>query len=152
MFDRVTPRVVASSALAIQVQAVDRDRPPGGVVLLAHPDPRLEWLHVERIAAQLPRPPLPTRAYAGEDSLRLSPGSPRPAASVLFWSPELEGDAGVSRGLCAAWPEAVLYVMYDEAGLSRAYAAQPQPGDWRPALPASRWRAGDCARSVISDQ
>jgi hypothetical protein len=65
---------------------------------------------------------------------------------VILWSPAVDHSAGMSGRLCDAWPDAALYTIVDEAGISRAYAASPRGERWTPAIPPERWTVTPCAQ------
>lgn len=146
LFDRVTPPLLATSWLEISLDALDGARPAGGVVVLEHGSPRRwDWQHIPRITANLSRPPLPTVAYVGPESLAAAHDASQPLAELVLWSPGLEADASVSAAICARWPGAELYRLHDLSGTSTALAARPGGYAWQPSLPPQRWSHQACS-------
>jgi hypothetical protein len=143
LFDAVNPRILRASWLGIAIEALENEeRHPPAAVLAHGGSYDLSWLHVDRIASEVPRMPLPSLRFEGPGSLERAS---RAGIELLAWSPALEADAGVSAAVCARWPGAALYTLWDRPHLSRALLARPAGPDWSPALPAARWERGECA-------
>jgi hypothetical protein len=139
LFHRVTPSLLAQSSLGIALRALGERRPEGGAAVLAHPPPQdTHWLYVHEIAGQVPDPPLPVLVWDGGAVL----GARKP--EVVFWSPGLELDEGVAEAVCARWPGAVVYRLWDPVGVSSSWAARRAATAWTPALPAGRWQQRAC--------
>jgi hypothetical protein len=141
LFDAVNPRILRASWLGITIEALATERSPAAVAL-AHGGPHdLSWLHVGRVAREVPREPLPSLRFEGPESLE---HAARAGVELLAWSPALEDDAKVTATVCERWPDAALYVLWDRPHLSRALLARPAGPDWSPALPAGRWERRGC--------
>lgn len=134
--DVTNRRIVAQSWVAIALEAT-ATTPPEQVALLdiVH---RLDtaFLNVAVMAEHIPLQPLARLGYDGIDSIARPNG--QPAASVLLWSPALEGMAQVSQALCARWPQTRLFQLSDEARRSQAWAAAVD-SHWQPGLAPQRW-------------
>jgi hypothetical protein len=142
LFDVVNPRILRASWLGITIEALENERPRPAAVALAHGGSHdLSWLHVGRIAREVPREPLPSLRF--EDAASLEHAA-RAEIELLAWSPALEADAKISAAVCARWPGAALYVLWDRPRLSRALVARPAGPGWSPALPAGRWERRAC--------
>jgi hypothetical protein len=142
IFDVVNPRILATSAMELALEAARGGdaRPP--LAVLSGKDKReRDWLHVERIARYAAAPPLDVVRFAGIDDLAAPPAG---SAQVLLWSPGIDEDAGVSRAVCEAMPSAKLYELRSASGLSRLYAAARDASVWRPPLPVTRWSVRAC--------
>lgn len=149
LFDVVNPRILRASWLEIvaETTAATDDRQPA-VVLDYREQAETTYLHVGRIAHEVPSPPLPTQGFDGAASLETVAAEGR--ETTLFWSPGLEEHAGVAAAVCGRWPQAQLYTLGSRSMLSRAWAARPAGGDWRPPLPGWRWSQYDCDAATES--
>lgn len=144
LFDVVTPRLLASSAVGIALRAVGAGGPPGGALFLRHGHDRASWLHLETIAAEVGAQRLPVQPYRGMETLVALEAAGDRSPEVLLWSPGLEAESHVGTDVCARWPGATLYTLTDAPGLSRLLAARPAGEGWTPGLPAGQWRARQC--------
>lgn len=140
IFDRVNPRIVASSWVTIALEAVSPDGADADVALV---DYDTTFLHTAKMAAQVPARPVTFVAAGSFDGGVLNASTP--PNRVYLWSPAVEEGGKVSQRLCARWPDVALYVMQDRAGLSTAWAVVPPGRDWRPALDEHRWVKRACA-------
>jgi hypothetical protein len=145
VFDRVNPRILASSWVSLTLSALDDMPPPGGAVLVDHPNPQtFPYGYLNEIVRGLAPPALAVRAYDEAGTFWTIPGSDQPAAELFFWNPGLEEDRHVAHAVCQRWPRTALYTLFDRAGRSRVFAARPQGPGWRPALSDTDWREQGC--------
>jgi hypothetical protein len=142
LYDLVNPRILRTSWLGIAIETVDSpaSRTRAGLVTYGG-SWDLSWLHVGRIASQVPREPIPWLRFESAESLDLAA---REGLELLLWSPALEEDARVSEAVCSRWPEAKLYTLWDRPHLSRAFAARRVDSTWQPPIPQERWEARRC--------
>ncbi len=144
LFDIVNPRILRASWLSLVIDA-SRERPDGRTFVLDYPSTLdVSWLHVARIAAQVPRQPIETVPIDGITELTSALDAVRTATHAVFWSPALEADRAVTASLCARWPRAALFRIDDRPRYAHVFAARIGDGDWTPALPADRWVATSC--------
>jgi hypothetical protein len=143
VFDVVNPRILRSSWLAIALESLEARHAsrPRAAMLTYGGELDLSWLHVDVIAAQVPREPVATLRFESEDGLARAE---RAGVGLLFWSPALERDQGVRAVVCARWPGARIYTISDRARLSTALAARLGDTDWEPAVAAARWVSRGC--------
>lgn len=146
LFDQVNSRILARSAIGLSLSALERTPRAESFVLAPQPwdsqwSAAFAWLVPVEAQNVLP--------YAGLETLKLSEGAGTP--SVLLWTPGMEEKEEVSRAVCEHWPGAALYTLYDDAHLSRAFAACPRGPDWQPALPASQWVVADCSARLETE-
>ncbi|HYD50509.1 MAG TPA: hypothetical protein VEB21_19290, partial [Terriglobales bacterium] len=106
-----------------------------------------KWLYVERIATLVPALPHETQTF---NHFYRSAATAAGAGAIYLWSPSLEYDSGASCSICERWPDAELFLLYDDSGLSRAYAGVPERGSWRPALPPERWQRARCKPGSVA--
>jgi hypothetical protein len=150
LFEKVNPRILPSSSLAISVDALGAAAPAADVVFLEHGGPyNLSWLHTRRIPTQLPAQPV--RVLTVEEFERHELTAPAPPPRLYFWSPGLERDAGVAGAICDRWPGAAVYTLMDDPGLFSAFAAAPRGAIWLPHLPARRWSVSFCAAEMCPE-
>ncbi|HYB99094.1 MAG TPA: hypothetical protein VEC57_08140 [Candidatus Limnocylindrales bacterium] len=141
LFDEVTPRLVAASAIELHVESLQENADASRALLLAQ---EADWYHEVEIAAYLPAKPLRVLVYDPETLAREQIGS---RGELLMWSPALEEEVRIGRNLCPSFPQAALYVLEDRAGLGRAFAADLSGPAWTPSLPPSRWKRLTCAQA-----
>jgi hypothetical protein len=142
LFDVAGPRVLGSSATRLAVQAVD-PADAGRAVVLDHPtrygiDAR--WAFVGPIAALGGTRPLGYLRWDGAPPVSDLAADGR---TLLFWSPGLEADLGVSATVCRAWPDATLLTFSDAAGRSSVLAARVAGPAWQPRLDPATTRRCD---------
>jgi len=134
LFDWTNPRILAQSSVAVAIEAC-ADAPERCTLLDYDQTIDLSWLHVGRMAAEVPRVPIETVRVSDIESRRADNFRSR----VILWSPALEHDERISERLCARWPDSSFVLLDDGTRLSQAWAAF-QDSSWQPALPAARWR------------
>lgn len=141
LFHVINPRLLPESWVSTSLDAIGqgRDEP---TTLLEHGTIRgvgsTKWLYIPLIASRVPDPPVATMAIDEwvDTGSRLD--------GLLFWSPALENDRGVSRELCHRHPGARLFRIDDRAGLFQSFAAASPTSPWYPELPRTRWDPLDC--------
>jgi len=145
LFDRVTPRILPSSFLAIALEALGDDDSERATVLMAP----VEFLHTRRIATQLPARPVRV-----VDFQRFSPerAATDVASPIYLWSPALEAYSGYRAKFCDQWPKTQLFELEDPSTLTRAFAATPSGATWTPRLRARRWTQQACDQAGASPQ
>jgi hypothetical protein len=144
LFDVVNPRILAAAAPGVMFRVLQPDA-EGRVVVLNHPNessPWARWLFVGAVVTFTRPHPLGYFEYGGGELP--AGGFAAEGKDLLFWSPGLEQDVRVMDGVCAQWPGATLFQVWDEAHLSAVYAARIGSRDWEPHAPAERWHRGDC--------
>ena len=143
----VNPSILPRSATGITIAALAE---PGAaqralVLLPAGWDPQSS----PKFLDGLPREPIPWIVYDEPAQLVENDG---PAAELLLWSPGLEERSAVSRVVCGRWPRTALFTLRDEAGLSRAFAAEPHGASWHPSLPAAQWSVAGCGAVLETER
>ena len=144
LFDVVNPRILSGSSHGIMFRALateDADR----VVVLDYAKklgPDVRWLMTGPVTAFAGPRPVGFLEYAGGPLPRGELAEEH--KDLLFWSPGLEDDLSVARAVCAQWPDAILYEIWDEARLGRVYAAGLSARGWKPRAPRDRWRSWRC--------
>jgi hypothetical protein len=136
LFHVTNPRLLAKSWVTIAIEACSAD-PDACVLLDYHRRQPMPWLNVPEMAAAVPQRALRVVPYAGIEAVTTASGLP--TAPVLVWSPALEDDDDVGMQLRERWPQARIFRIHDDAGLSSAWVAA-FADDWRPAVGESRWR------------
>ncbi len=128
LFDRVYPSVLPTSAnrLAIEAFGGSADRQTW---LLTHA--KYDWLRTELIAAEVPEVPLDVFGILSTGSIEHLLARP---VERFAWSPALEADFSVRRELCRLRPDAVLFDVVDQSGLSRVHIATLGRPGWTPAV------------------
>jgi hypothetical protein len=122
----------------------------GKAVFLDHGRPsRQQWLHVETIGRHLGRPPIESTSFVQASDLDDVAAA---GFTVLYWSPALEEGFQVGDAVCARWPNARVYALWDTARTSMALAAVVGGSDWTPALPQPRRLERSCGRREKSDK
>lgn len=136
IFDTVNPRILPDSSPGLIARSLGA-RPPERVAVLQAAGEDAPWLYVEDMMRYVPRQPVPVVNVE-----RL----PRGGADydVLLWSAAVEETAGLRRRVCTLWPEATLYDILDQSGLSYAHAAARSGSGWVPAVGRAQWTASDC--------
>jgi len=140
----VNPRLLAASWTALALEAIDENRPAGGVVMLDHPDPvAFPYWYLPEIVAVPRWHGLTHREF---DSSRDGwfTGSDGQPAAMLVWNPALEEDWRVGEHICARWPAAAIHVIHDRASSSRVFIATVDGQPWSPSLPHHRWSTRGC--------
>jgi hypothetical protein len=139
----VNPRILAGPWMAVALESQHCDGGADGrEAWLTWGGPwDLGWLHVEPIARELACRPTPVLPYETGADL---PSPDADAPEVLWWSPALGRERGVAAAVCARWPEATLFTVFDAASRAHARAAA-RDGAWRPAVAEARWRREPCA-------
>jgi hypothetical protein len=155
VFDVVNPRILSASTFGLLMRSVDVawiDR----VAMLTSNELALnpadvtdrdrlwhaDWLrryhpYVDDLARCAPRRPVPIIPI--EQAPRLDP------YDVVFWHPALDQTIRITeREICRRWPDATLFTIRDQAGLSRVQAAQIRGDGWQPAVPADQWETTRC--------
>lgn len=144
LFDFVNPRILAQSAMGLALRAIDGNQPRRGALWLRSPYEHDDKATNALILSEAGRSPLPRLSFEGPGSLSKPDATRSSFASVVFWSPGLEADAGVTRAICEHWSEATLYVIHDPVGQSRVHAAVLDDSNWIPELPSHRWERRKC--------
>jgi hypothetical protein len=150
LFDVVNPRILPASAMGIVFRSLapaDASR----VVVLDYPPAHaidVRWLFTGVMTAYGGPVPLGYLPYAGQALPAQDLAAE--ARDLLFWSPGLDADLGVTAAVCRQWPAASLYEVGDAAGLGRVFAARVGERSWAPALPSGRWRRRACPASVAA--
>ena len=141
-----TPRVIPRSAVGIVLDALDGEAAThAALVVPGSWDP----MEPDLFATQVPTHPLPLLPYTDRNALVRSGGEA--AAELFLWSPGYEEQAAVSRAICERWPGAALYTLFDQAHLSRAFAARPSGPGWRPTLAPTQWRRSGCDQPLETE-
>ncbi|HYD50370.1 MAG TPA: glycosyltransferase family 39 protein [Terriglobales bacterium] len=147
IFDWINPRLLSSSATEIILEAnrIDRGQEKGALLYLS--DVECCSNVPSYVLWSFPDAPLSLVNYRNRRSLTESNGDRvDPVADPIFWSPAMEQQCRIARGICAQWPNAVIYTLHSRSRISRAVAASIDPGiEWRPTLPDGRWTAEPCA-------
>ncbi len=142
LFDIVNPRILGASSLGLMFRAVQGDAAERAVVV-NYPkpfSPHVQWLFVDPVARYAGKRPI----AVVEDTGREIPPPAGVTRDLLFWSPGADVDLQLSRGVCAQWPGATLYEIWDESGLARVLAARVGGREWKPADALARWRSSSC--------
>lgn len=148
LFDVTSPRILGASATRLAVQATapaDADR----TLVLDHPtrygiDAR--WLFVGPMTAFGGARPLGYLRWDGDPPVAELAVEGR---TLLFWSPGLEADLGVSATVCRFWPDATISTFKDSADQSSVLAARIGGPAWQPRLDAATTQRCD-ARSIAT--
>ena len=141
LFDVVNPRILAASSLGLMFRSVDVDD-ASRVVFIDYP--RDFGAEVRKGFFTGPityfgaRRPFGYLQYDEEDGLPADDLAAE-GKNILFWSWGIEKDPRVSAAVCARWPAATLFEIWDDAHLGRAMAADIAGGGWSPQVPADRW-------------
>lgn len=144
IFEWINPRLLGSAATEIIIEASKTDRPQHRMAVLSLPEPDCCSNIPPYVLAWFPTTPLSTIDYKNRLSITAPNGEP--TAGVMLWSPAMEQQCHISTGLCAQWPNAVIYTLYSRSRLTRAFAARIDPdSSWRPSLTAERWTAEPCS-------
>lgn len=145
LFDVVNPRILGASSLGLMFRALQGDA-AGRAVVVNYPSgfsPHVQWLFVDPVARYAGKQPI----AVVEDTGREIPSPAGVTKDLLFWSPGADVDLKLSQGVCAQWPGATLYEIWDESGLARVLAARVGGGEWAPAAAAARWHSDSCPPS-----
>jgi hypothetical protein len=156
-FDVVNPRILSSSTFGILMRSVDEallDRVavltfdgqaptrPGATYTTRHWE--ADWLrahhpYIDDLARCAPKRPVPIISIQTPEKLA--------GKDLVFWSPALDQTVDMTKSqVCRLWPNAVLYTIADQSGLSRLYGAQIRGPAWTPLAPADRWSTRSCAQ------
>lgn len=139
LFDVVHPRLLSRSATAMAIDLVQRVAPQSPL-MVRHPQWDVE--EVELYARQVPRQPIPVRAFAGAATFEgIEP-------DIVLWSPGLEADLGVAAALCQRWPEAALFVFSDAVRRSNVFAARPRGAAGLADWPEPPVASGGCGMTL----
>lgn len=148
LFDVVTPRVVGASAYGVMFQALRPELAERAVALtygagFVRPTKTLFAGPITAFGG--PRPV----GYLEYDGGELpADGLAAEGKDLVFWSHGFDQDVAVRTAVCAQWPGATLYEIWDVGHISRVYAARIGARPWEPELPADRWRAAPCPPST----
>jgi len=147
LFDVTSPRMLGASATRLAVQATapaDADR----TLVLDYPtrygiDAR--WLFVGPMTAFGGARPLGYLRWDGDPPVAELAAEGR---TLLFWSPGLEADLGVSATVCRVWPDTTISTFKDAARQSSVLAARIGGPAWQPRLDAATIQRCDARSSA----
>jgi len=149
LFDVVNPQILWESSFGImfrvlQPEAADR------VVVLNYPKGfhrNVESLYTGPITAFAGDRPVGYLEYGGGDFPRAELEAE--GKDLLFWSRGVELDLKISDAVCAQWPGASLFEIWDQAHLGRVYAARVSNRGWEPRGSAGVRRTWDCMAARV---
>lgn len=159
VFDYVNPRIVSSSPFGLIMRAVEPTMLPRVAMLTAYGDARhtqgvddrhrlweADWLmrhhpYIREIARSAPQHPIPLLPIDNTPAEQAQ----MEGFDLLFWNPALDQTIAITATyVCRRWPNATLYTIYDQAGLSKVYAAQLHGQPWVPRVARSQWTTLRC--------
>lgn len=150
LFDHVNPRLLYSSWGTVAFAAMGNDGETHRAVLFDHPKPTT---FPYGYLPDLVRAVAPERAQVVvfEPGGEADPLAQHDGTEAYLWNPALEEDEAVSQVLCARWPDASLFVIYDVARQSRAFAATPPGSTWQPHGPPAQWSRVACGTPLPTE-
>jgi hypothetical protein len=145
LFDVVNPRILPASSFGIMFSVLEPTEANRVVVVVygpgfVRPTRTLFWGPITAFAG--PRPV----GYLEYDGGPL-PDLPAEGKDLLFWSHGYDLDMDVASAICARWPAATFYEIWDLARQGRVHAARVGGAPWQPRRADGRWSSWGCASS-----
>ena len=145
IYDVVNPRILPASSVGLAIESLGPEPSSHSTAILEYGVPaRLPWLHVDTIAAGLPKDPIATVPYAGTHSIQDESGSAN--YDLYFWSTAMERDSSIARAICRLWPQSILFLLRDRPHLTKTLAVNVGGTEWIPDLPPHRFQRGSCGQ------